>query len=66
MNMKEIRQQTGLNRAQFASYLGIPYRTIQDWEQGKREPARYILDLILYKLENEGMLNSSTGRQESF
>ena len=29
-----IRNQTGMNKKEFAEYLGIPYRTLQDWELG--------------------------------
>ncbi|MCR5001285.1 MAG: hypothetical protein K6A71_05780 [Lachnospiraceae bacterium] len=29
-----VRKQTGMNRKEFAEWLGIPYRTMQDWELG--------------------------------
>ena len=40
----------------FSEYLGIPRRTVQDWEAGKRQPPEYIVELIEYKLEREGMI----------
>jgi putative transcriptional regulator len=34
----EARASTGLSQAQFAKLLGVSARTLQDWEQGRREP----------------------------
>lgn len=31
-----IRNKTGMKRPEFAQWLGIPYRTYQDWELGNR------------------------------
>jgi DNA-binding transcriptional regulator YiaG len=54
MNVKELREAAGMTRKQFQEYFGIPYRTIQDWELGNRECPAYLLDLMEYKLRNEG------------
>ena len=35
----EARQRTGLTRNAFAKALAISPRTIQEWEQGRREPS---------------------------
>lgn len=32
------REKVGLSRAKFAAILGVSVRTLQDWEQGRREP----------------------------
>jgi len=32
------REKSGLSQAKFARLLGVSIRTIQDWEQGRREP----------------------------
>jgi putative transcriptional regulator len=32
------REKSGLSQAQFAELLGVSVRTVQDWEQGRREP----------------------------
>lgn len=56
MNMKELRERSGMKRPDFAEYFGIPYRTIQNWELGERECPEYLLQLMEYKLEKEGLL----------
>lgn len=35
----EARQKLGLSQADFAAMLGVSVRTLQDWEQGRREPS---------------------------
>jgi DNA-binding transcriptional regulator YiaG len=34
--------------------LGIPLRTIEDWDSGRRKPPEYVVSLIIYKLTAEG------------
>ena len=34
----EARSRVGLSQNDFATLLGISSRTLQDWEQGRREP----------------------------
>jgi DNA-binding transcriptional regulator YiaG len=50
---KEIRAKSGMNRVQFAMWLGIPYRTMQEWEIGRRLMPDYLLRLIAYKVNSE-------------
>ena len=35
---KEIRSRLNLSQAAFAALMGVSLRTVQDWEQGRREP----------------------------
>ena len=53
MNFKELRENSGMNKTEFADYFKIPYRTVQNWELGLRPCPEYIVDLIEYKLNNE-------------
>ena len=34
----QARACVGLSQSQFAALLGVSARTLQDWEQGRREP----------------------------
>lgn len=35
----EARQATGLSQSQFARLLGVSVRTLQGWEQGRKQPS---------------------------
>lgn len=48
--IKELREQMGMNRVEFCEYFGIPYRTVQDWEADKRDLPDYVLNLMKYKV----------------
>ncbi len=50
-----LREETGMNRREFAEYFGIPYRTIQDWELGNRKMPDYLLRLMAYKYRIESL-----------
>ncbi|HEC54879.1 MAG TPA: helix-turn-helix domain-containing protein [Gammaproteobacteria bacterium] len=38
LKVKEIRHATGLSQARFAKAIDVPVGTLQNWEQGRREP----------------------------
>ncbi len=40
IQVKEIREATGLTQVQFAQRIGIEVATLRNWEQGRREPMR--------------------------
>ena len=50
---KMIREKSGMNRMDFSTWLGVPYRTMQEWELGRRAMPEYVLRLIAYKVINE-------------
>lgn len=56
MTIKELRLAAGMNIAEFSNYLNIPYRTAQNWDNGSRQCADYIIELIQYKLEKENII----------
>ena len=35
---KAIREHMGLSQSAFAGLMGVSMRTLQDWEQGRRQP----------------------------
>lgn len=42
----EARLRSGLSQTSFASLMGVSVRTLQDWEQGRREPSGAAKTLI--------------------
>lgn len=57
----ELRKETELNRKAFAEHFGIPLRTIEDWEAGRRTPPEYVPRLIKYQIEYEKLINKDVG-----
>ena len=53
MSIKELRQATGMTQKAFGEDLGIPKRTLEDWENERRVPPAYVVGLVEYKLRNE-------------
>ena len=54
MNIKDLRQQTGLTQQQLAALTGIPKRSIENWESGQRTPPEYIPRLLAAFLRENG------------
>lgn len=49
IEVKTIRAKTGLSQVRFASVLGVSKRTLENWEQGRRQPtgpARALLKIV--------------------
>ena len=44
--LKNLRKKTGLSQKQFASKFDIPIYTLQQWEQGRRVPKKYVLKMM--------------------
>lgn len=55
--IKDIREKMGFNRTEFAAHFGIPLRTVEDWEAGRRTPPEYIPRLIFYQWKYEQLIN---------
>lgn len=54
--IKDLRESIGLSRKDFSEHTGIPVRTLEDWEAGRRTPPEYIPRLISYQLKYEELL----------
>lgn len=46
-----MRIKAGLNIKGLAELLHAPYRTVQDWNAGKRMPPKWMQKLIVEKIE---------------
>lgn len=56
MNIKDLRNQTGMSQSQFAKFFKIPLSSLQKWEQSQRQCPEYLVELIEYKLKNEKLI----------
>ena len=56
--IKALRENTGLTRKEFSTHTGIPVRTLEDWEAGRRTPPEYIPNLIAYQLKYERLIQT--------
>jgi len=50
-SIKGLRESTGMSRKAFSEHTGIPVRTLEDWEAGRRTPPEYIPRLLAYQIK---------------
>ena len=46
LDVKAIREKTGLSQSRFAIVMGVSVRTLQNWEQGHRTPQGPAVSLL--------------------
>ena len=46
MNIREMRQELGYTQSEFAARYHIPFRSVQNWETGKRSAPDYLTELL--------------------
>lgn len=46
LDVKEIRENTGLSQSQFSKVIHVSIKTLQNWEQGRRQPQGPALALL--------------------
>ena len=59
-----LRNEIGLNRKEFAIEYGIPLRTIEDWEHGKRKMPDYLLRLLAYRVKMDARNKTELSQKE--
>ena len=62
--IKRLREENGLSRKEFSIHTGIPVRTVEDWEAGRRTPPDYIPKLISYQFKYEEMIMEQEKKSE--
>lgn len=56
MQFEELKKKSGMTLTQLSNYFGVPYRTIQNWAAGVSQCPEYLMNLFVYKMEQEGIL----------
>lgn len=49
--LRELREQTGMNKKEFSEFLGVKYTTYNGYETGAREPGSDFLKLVSAKFD---------------
>jgi len=59
VDVKELRERIGLTQNEFSGMIGVSIKTLQNWEQGRREPegpAKALLRVV--EREPQAVLNA--------
>ena len=59
MEIREMRMELGDTQTEFAERYQIPFRTIQNWENGVRRPPEYVLKLLEKQVKKD-LVNRKT------
>lgn len=65
IDVRSIRERLNFSQAAFASLLGISVRTVQDWEQGRRQPQGPARALLLVAREDPKAVRRALGRHRA-
>lgn len=61
----EARKKTGLSQSQFALLMGVSVRTLQGWEQGRKEPSGAARTLLAIASTNPKAVLAVAGKSQT-
>ncbi len=56
IEIRKLRESTGMNRREFCEIFEILYRTVTEWERGTRNAPEYVLRLLEYYIQSKYMV----------
>ena len=56
--IKDMRLSLGMTQVEFAAALGIPRRSVQNWETEVSTPPAYVVDLLRFRIEHDPALRA--------
>ena len=59
VDVKAVREKSGLSQVQFADRYGFNPRTLQDWEQGRARPDAAVLAYLKVIEQNPGAVQAA-------
>ncbi len=59
---RDAREKTGLSQSEFAALLGVSVRTLQGWEQGRKQPSGAARTLLTIARTNPKALLEVAGK----
>lgn len=62
--LRRIRTEAGWKRPKMVERVGVPVRTIEDWEAGKMTPPEYVQKLVIDRLLLEIERDTNKGATE--
>jgi putative transcriptional regulator len=60
--VSEARRKTGLSQSQFATLMGVSVRTLQGWEQGRKQPSGAARTLLAIASTNPSAVLAVAGK----
>lgn len=61
--VKKMRRDSGLSAQRFGDKYGIPLRTIQEWEAGRRTAPDYVIELLERAVREDLAAEEEAGRE---
>ena len=55
MDIHALRKSAKMSKKEFCKYFGIPACTLDAWASGQEACPEYLINLMAYKLEKEGL-----------